>query len=85
MAELLSDQYKSAFSQPHFADSAPESVFPDDDPAQQSNTISDIPWVEKDFEDAMKELRCNAAAGPGIPLDLAESFRALSLEHSLEP
>ena len=68
MAELLSDQYKSAFSQPHFADSAPESVFPDDDPAQQSNTISDIPWVEKDFEDAMKELRCNAAAGPdGIP------------------
>ena len=68
MAELLSNQYKSAFSQPRHQDSQPFDIFPDNDQAPPHSTLDDIPCVEKDFADAMKELRFNAAAGPdGIP------------------
>ena len=83
MAELLSEQYKSAFSQPRFADNSPASLFPENDPTPQANTISEIPWVEKDFEEAMKELRYNAAAGPdGIPaILLKKCAQALALMH----
>ena len=82
MAELLSQQYKSAFSNPCHPETDPGDLFPSDNEIQ-ANSLQDIPFIEKDFSDAMKELRYNAAAGPdGIPaifLNKCNSALALPL------
>lgn len=68
MANLLSEQYNSAFSQPKYSDSTEDllKLFPDEE--QTRETLCSIHFSDADIEEAMCELRLNAAAGPdGIP------------------
>ena len=66
MAEILSEQYQSVFSRPHHSNNLSYSLFPDE--PQSEATLSLITFSDGELEAAMKELPCNAAAGPdGFP------------------
>ena len=61
MTEILSQQYSSVFSKPKQVDSDSASL--GDGPK-----LSDINFTTEDIENAIKELKSNAAAGPdGFP------------------
>ena len=66
MANILSDQYASAFSKPRYENDDPKALFPD--VPNSPSTLDNICFADDDLEEAMRELRLNAAAGPdGIP------------------
>ena len=62
MAEILSDQYASVFSQPKHSSNEPQDLFPDHPESQTS--ISDILFTEEELIEAMKEVKSNSASGP---------------------
>ena len=65
MAEILSQQYQSVFSQPKYPDTDANDLFPDE---EGEDLLSNIEADDKDFEDAIDELSATSAAGPdGIP------------------
>ena len=66
MAEVLSSQYSSVFSNPKFSNEDPHKLFPDP-PASQMNksqSLTDIAFNELDIIEAIEELKHNSAAGP---------------------
>ena len=66
MAEILSKQYQSVFSQPLHCNNSPHHLFPDEPPSEV--TINLITFSDNELEKAMKDLPSNAAAGPdGFP------------------
>ena len=66
MAEILSEQYQSVFSQPRHGNNLPHNLFPDE--PQCNTTINLITFSDSELEAAMKELPSNAAPGPdGFP------------------
>ena len=66
MAEILSEQYQSVFSQPRHGNNLPHGLFPDE--PQCGTTINIVTFSDSELEAAMKELPNNAAPGPdGFP------------------
>ena len=59
MAEILSAQYASVFSQPKYSSSDPSQLFPDSD-----SGLSNVLFSELDLLQAIEELKPNSAAGP---------------------
>ena len=69
MAEILAEQYNSAFSQPRHRDGDPQALFPES-PSQlpSRDKLENIAFTDDELAEAMRELRANAAAGPdGYP------------------
>ena len=71
MAELLSQQYSSVFSQPKFPSGSAADLFPDspdgnvpEKPQCSKQKLSDVIFTETDFVEAIEELKPNSAAGP---------------------
>ena len=62
MADILSDQYASVFSQPRFENRDATELFPDK-PAENSS-LNNIYFTEEDLMDAIKEVSTNSASGP---------------------
>ena len=79
MAEMLSQQYQSVFSQPKHPSTPPHQLFPDEE--ESISTLQDFDLTPKDLEDAMGDLSSSSAAGPdGIPAILLKMCKkALSL------
>ena len=66
MAEILSSQYQSVFSQPRYINNEPHILFPNE--LESSTTINVLTFMDEELESAMQELSKNAAAGPdGFP------------------
>ena len=66
MAEILSKQYQSVFSQPIHGNNSPYHLFPDEPLSEV--TINLITFSDSELEAAMRDLPSNAAAGPdGFP------------------
>ena len=66
MAEMLSEQYQSVSSRPHYSNNLPYFLFPEE--PQNEATLSLITFSDSELEAAMRELPSNAAAGPdGFP------------------
>ena len=80
MAEILSNQYASVFSQPVYTDAELDTLFVEDNPEYG---ISNIDFNEDDILQAMGEFSCNSAAGPdGFPAKLLKECR-VSLSHPI--
>ena len=66
MAEILSNQYQSVFSQPIHSNNSQYHLFPDEPLSEV--TINQITFSDNELEAAMRDLPSNAAAGPdGFP------------------
>ena len=66
MAEILSNQYQSVFSQPIHSNNSPYHIFPDEPLSEV--TLNQITFSDTELEAAMRDLPSNAAAGPdGFP------------------
>ena len=61
MAEILSEQYASVFSQPRYSSDSPSELFPDVAP---HSGLSDVFFSESDLLQAIEELKPNSSAGP---------------------
>ena len=76
MAEILSHQYKSAFSSPRYKDDDPSKIFVEPTTGD-SPRLHDVPFTDDQLVAAMRELRLNSAAGPdGIPAILLNKCAA---------
>ena len=78
MAEILSDQYSSVFSQPRHEKNDPKELFPDTLP--HNRDISDVLFTEDELIEAMNDVSSNSAAGPdGFPaMFLKQCSRSLA-------
>ena len=78
MAEILSDQYSSVFSQPRHEKNDPQELFPDTLP--HNRDISDVLFTEDELIEAMNDVSSNSAAGPdGFPaMFLKQCSRSLA-------
>ena len=72
MADLLSRQYKSVFTEPIEPMHESRNIFPDEC-TEQAPQLKDINFDEADIEEAIQELSATSAAGP-------DSFPALMLK-----
>ena len=74
MANILSTQYNSVFSQPRGPLMEPRAIFSSTD---DGPSIMDIQFTEGDIEEAINELKNNAAAGPdGYPAVFLKECKA---------
>ena len=81
MAEILSDQYSSVFSQPRHEKNDPQELFPDTLP--HNRDISDVLFTEDELIEAMNDVSSNSAAGPdGFPARFLKQC-SRSLAHPL--
>ena len=81
MAEILSAQYASVFSQPRFTDKDLSGLFPDELQAPEENV--DIPITEEEPMKAMSHVQPNSAAGPnGFPEMLLNKYTS-TIAHPL--
>ena len=62
MAEILSAQYASVFSQPQYSPSGATELFPE--PSLRCTDLYDVFFTESDLLQAIEELKPNSAAGP---------------------
>ena len=72
MADILAQQYNSAFSQPLYDDEQVKSVFSEYGPSHSDHSsatsLDNINFTDDELAEAMRELRANSAAGPdGFP------------------
>ena len=72
IAEMLSEQYNSVFSSPHYDNISMDTLFPDYEIIDTPN-LSTITFTDTELAEAMNELTSNAAPGP-------EGFPALLLK-----
>ena len=81
MAEILSAQYASVFSQPKFTDKDLSGLFPDE--MSSPPKIVDILFTEEELMKAMSDVQPNSAAGPdGFPAMLLKKCSS-TLAHPL--
>ena len=81
MAEILSEQYSSIFSQPRLGTEETEKLFTERRPL--AHYFWDINFSEKDLKEAMSEVPINSASGPdGFPAILLRKCSG-SLAHPL--
>ena len=76
MADILAEQYNSAFSQPVYSEDQVQAVFRAEPPPNSGNLpttsaaslLENINFSDEELAEAMRELRANSAAGPdGFP------------------
>ena len=70
MAEILSEQYSSVFSQPRLCTEETEKLFTERRPIPLSHYLWDINFSEEDLKEAMSEVPIISASAPGPRLNI---------------